>query len=794
MSWYFVRQILRGINRNRFNSFVKALGITLALISGMLIWSFVQHEKSYDRDFPGFEKIFRVVRNWQEDVKYGAYTPVPLLSALSETFPEIETGTRIWPLYGQNAKVGNRIYNEEMMLAADSSFFNTFGIQLFAGDVLTALSTSGSVIISKSTASKLYGTDDPIGRIIEFEGNAISERNRIFTVKGIFDDFPSNSHLKANYILSLRSFNISIDPETRNHQLMTYLRLNNPADERLIEQKLPKFMESFYGKEYFTYARSTYLLQPVTDIHLNTTVNYNGYETAQGSYSNIYIYPTLVLLILLISSFNFVNLTVSEGASRHKAFGINKIMGAGHLFFFKHYIFESLVLTLFALIVTFFLLSIIYPMFTEYVERDLNLNFYNNPFRVGAVLIFALVIGVINGIYPASFYSRKNLFGFLKDNPYSSGKQFNVQRMFQVLQFVICIFLIVISFMVFKQLNFINAKINESIDSENVMVINNADRLGIRQDVFKEELGKISGIQNASYCNEVPGIEGYSHWGHPVDSALYDVHIAVFNCDYNYLSTLNMKLTEGRFFNPGFATDNRAMVLNETAVKTLGWEASPLGKRYRLQDTFTVVGVVKDIYFESFHHEIIPQGFFLKPPNSGGRILIKIQSEETPDLMLKIKQLWTRWVPDNEILYNFLNEDFDSWYRNERKTGQLAFILTTIAIFLSNLGLLALVLLSIHRKTKEIGIRKVNGARVWQILYLLNLKYMKWVTAAFLIACPLAWIAAYKWLQNFAYKTELNWWIFAIGGLMTLVIAILTVSWQSWRAASRNPVEALRYE
>jgi putative ABC transport system permease protein len=794
MNLYYIRQILRGIKQKRLNSLIKVLGITLAFVPGILIWSFVSYESSYDIQFSGYEKIFRVIRNWQEDKQFGVYTSVPLLPALIQNFPEIETGTRIWPLYGQDVLVGDLIYNEDVILAVDSSFFNTFKMELLTGDSNIALNNPGSVVISKTMAENLYGSNDPIGKSIEFEGYAFSDRNKTFVVKGVFNDLVSNSHLKGDFLLSLQSFITSRNSNVTNHMMMTYIRLISPQNEKLLEQKLPEFMESFYGKEYYDYARSTYLLQPITDIHLNTKVNYNEYETAKGSYSSLYIFPALAMLIILIASFNLINLTVSESISKHKSFGINKLSGAGKLYFFRIYILESIILTLFAWIVSFFVLDLISPLFIKLIERDLDLQIYKNIYLTIGSLVFAFLLGIINGIYPAYIYSSKNIIDHLANKTGSSGKGNSIQRVFQISQFAICILLIAGSFVVFKQLNYVNSTINQSLNSDNILVINNADKLGLKRDVFKTELKKINGIVNVSFCDEIPGLADYSHWGLPVDSAAFDTHLAVFYCDYDYFSTLNMRLSEGRFFDPEFSTDNLAVVLNETAVKTLGWEDNPLGKRYRLVDTFTVVGVVKDIFFDSFHHQVIPQGFFPEPPNDGSRILIKFLPEQVPELMKNINNLWSQLVPDRDIRYNFLDKIFNFWYKTERKTGQLALILAAIAIFLSSLGLLALVLLSINSRTKEIGIRKVNGAKIQDIIYLLNLKYIKWFIAAFVIACPASYYLMSKWLQNFAYKTSLDWWVFVLAGFIAMAIAILTVSWESWKASKRNPVEALRYE
>ncbi len=794
MNFYYIRQILRGIKQKRLNSLIKVLGITLAFIPGLLIWSFVTYESGYDRQFSGYEKIFRVIRNWQEDKQYGVYTSVPLLPSLLQDFPEVETGTRLWPIYGQDVLVGDLIYNEEVILAVDSSFFNTFKMELFTGDANSALDNPGSVVISKTMSEKLYGNNDPIGKTIEFEGYAFSDRNKIFVIKGVFNDFVSNSHLKGDFILSLQTFVTSRNSNVTNHMLMTYIRLKTPINEKTIEQKLPEFMESFYGKEYYDYARSTYLLQPITDIHLDTSVNYNEYETAKGSYSSLYIFPVLAILILIIASFNFINLTVSESVTKHKAFGINKISGAGTLYFFRVYILESLIITLCAWIVSFFVLDLISPLFIKLIERDLDLKIYKNIYLTAGSLLFAIVLGIINGIYPAYLYSSKNIIEHLANNSGSSGKENFIQRTFQISQFAICILLITGSLVIFRQLNYVNSTIKLSLNSDNVLVINNADKLGLKREVFKTELKKLKGIINVSYCDEIPGLADYSHWGLPVDSAAFNTHLAVFYCDYDYFSTLGIQLSDGRFFNPDFSTDGHGVILNETAIKTLGWEDEPLGKRYRLDDTFSVFGVIKDIYFDSFHHQIIPQGFFLEPPNNGSRILIKIHSDKVPELIKNINNLWSQLIPDRDIRYNFLDEDLNFWYKNERKTGQLALILAAISIFLSSLGLLALVLLSINSRTKEIGIRKINGARIVDIIYLLNLKYIKWFIVAFIISCPVSLYVMHKWLQNFAYRTELSWWIFVLAGVLTLTIALLTVSWQSWRAATRNPIEALRYE
>lgn len=794
MRLHDIKQIFRNINKNRFNYLIKIIGITLAIVPAVLIWSFIRHETRYEHYLAGHEKTFRVIRNWQEDPKYGIYTPVPLLAAMIEEFPEIESGSRVRPLYDQEYIWNENIYRENVMLAVDTAFFNTLKIKLLNGDPDEVLSNPQAVVISKSIAKRIFKDQNPIGKEIELDCYGLKNESSVFTISGTFEDFPSSSHLQGNFILPLQAFYIYDAANHTNHTLFTYLRLNNQASESRIEKAFPAFMKSFYGKGYYDYARSTYLLQPLTDIHLNASVNYNAYETAKGNYANLYIFPILALLIILIASFNFINLTVSEGRYKQKTFGINKLSGAGKYYFLKIYIFEALILFTISVIIAAVILWFIGPFFNRFVNRDIDLTIFNNPIWISIAIIIAMLLGILNGIYPALLFSSKSMIGYITNRIDSSNKQQNVQRFFQVIQFAICIFFIVGSLIVFKQLNFINSTVSKSMDKENVLIIKNAGKLNGQQKIFKSELKNIQGIENVSVCDEVPGIDRYAHWGHPVDSAAVDAHIAVFSADYDYLSTLKMELKEGRFFDRDHLSDDKSILLNETAVRTLGWEKNPIGKRYRLNETYTVIGVVKDIYFESLHHEIIPQGFFLEPESRGSTILVKLAPGHTIETLNRVNALWSEFVPERPMHYGFLDTEFSSWYNTERKTGYLALMLSAIAIFLSAFGLLALVLQTINNKIKEIGIRKVNGSQSIEVLGMLNKDFTKWVIVAFIVASPVAYYMMSKWLESFVYKTEINWWIFALAGLSTLGIALITVSWQSWKAASRNPVEALRYE
>lgn len=340
-----------------------------------------------------------------------------------------------------------------------------------------------------------------------------------------------------------------------------------------------------------------------------------------------------------------------------------------------------------------------------------------------------------------------------------------------------------------------DSETNSTMKTQNVLVIKDARYLGNQREAFKMKILNIPGVESASLCDNIPGNGDYSMWGHPVDEALVKREVAVFNCDPDYFKTLDMELVKGRFFDNEHGSDENAVVLNEEAAKILGWEDDPIGKRYAIGKIYHVVGVAKNIYFESLKYPISPQVFI---PNqsktSSSKVMVKINSKSVKKCMTQIASVWKEFVPERDMYYDFIDQEFNQWYKSTRRTSALSIFLSVIAILLSNLGLLAATLFTVQTRSKEIGIRKVNGAKMKEILALLNADFVKLVIMAFIVACPVAWIAMNKWLQNFAYRTDLSWWVFALIGIITILISVLTVTWQSWRTAAKNPVEALRYE
>jgi putative ABC transport system permease protein len=349
--------------------------------------------------------------------------------------------------------------------------------------------------------------------------------------------------------------------------------------------------------------------------------------------------------------------------------------------------------------------------------------------------------------------------------------------------------------MVYKQLVFMHNKTNDKMTIDNVLVINNCRFLEQSRKAFKQKLKSIPGVKSASLCSEIPGKGQYSNWGYPIDQAIESAHVSVFHCDEEFFDVLSIDMKEGRFFSPEFSSDKEAIVLNKNAIKRLGWQDNPIGKRYYLGNEFHVIGVAPDIHFESLQYAIEPLAFIPnRNESSATKLIVKIDRTNMTETIYKIEDLWNEFVPDRIMQYGFINKEFEQWYKSERRISVLAIILSVIAILLSSLGLFAAILSQIELRIKEIGIRKVNGAKIFEIVQLINKNIIIWVTVAYTIASPVSYFVIKKWLQSFAYQTPFSWWVFAFAGLLALTIALITVSWHSLKAARCNPVEALRYE
>ena len=779
--------------RNKLLSLINLTGLVIGFIVVLLIWQFVAHELSYDSSKDQYQRVFRIIRNWQGGERYGTDITAPMAGALVGSFPEILAATRCVGSPENKVIKELEVFREESVLAVDSSFLTVFGLELLSGQSGQALNTPNTVIISESASRRYFGVEDPVGELLRFECSRFGTDSKEISITGVFPDFPAKSHIRPDFLISSNTYKFIDNPSHFNHFLQTYVLLGSAAQRVEVESKLPGFLETYYGKEYNDYSNQTYLLQELRDIHLNTMVDRVSYETPKGNQSTVFFLPALALFVLIISVVNFINLHTSQSLSRAGEISVRKAFGADPGKEMRYFLFDSLLLFLVAYMLAICVIELVLPSFRSLTNRELDSNFYYNALNLAIIGAAVLFVGLLSGLVPA--YSLvKRLSVRDRDNRLmvrGSGWLFNPGLI--ILQFTVCTVFLTVSLFIYKQFRYIDVRTSEGINKESVIIVKNPWYLGTSHAAFKERLRQHGDISGVTGSESVPGIDQFSTWGHPVDSALNDSHITVFYCDEEYASTLDLQVVQGRFLSSGFPTDNLAMVLNETAVETLGWD-DPIGKKYRLDTVYHVVGVIRDMHFESLYEKVDPLGMVLIKPGTESFISVRATSGRIQEVMTYLHECWSEFVPDRPLDTTFMDREFDFWYRNDWRLGVITLVVAGLAILLSCMGLVGLMVFSILRRTKEVGIRKVNGAGPFDILKLFTGQTSRWIMIAFIISIPVTWFLVNRWLQDFAFRTSISWWIFPLAGLSVYLIALSSIIWQGLRASRQKAVDALRYE
>lgn len=784
---------IKTLIKNRLLAFINIFGLLAGFLVAFIVWAFVSHELSYDHAFRNRDRVYRVIRNWQESEQFGTSVPAPLAAALKSGIPDVVTTTRLYESHYNIILKDAEVFREDLVLVVDSLFFRVFGYDLLFGNRETCLAEPNTAAISLSTARLLFNREDALGMTFQVESSDLGINGKIFEITGVYKDFPVKSHFRPGILLSYSSYRFLQNPSHLNHFINTYVLLDESNQRSEVEEMLPSFMESFYGPDYYNYSRSTYLLQPLDDIHLNSKVHDAGYETPKGNYFSVRFFPALAVFILIISVINFVNLHTSQSLGRKKEIWVKYVHGARPRQELVFFILDSIILFMLVYFLAFCMIELLLPSIESLIDREIAPGDLFTPARIGTSLLVILFLASLAGLYPAlSLISREDLSNQVSWKGFTTTGVFHNSTLI-VLQFVICMFFLIGSILVYKQFAYLEKVTRRGFEKEHILLIKNPWYLKNSHAAFKQALLSRSDVVDVTCSESVPGIDNYSVWGHPVDSALDDSHITVFYCDQNYARTLKLNVIQGRFFSPEYSTDNLSMVLNETAIRKLGWK-EPIGKRYRLDTIYRVIGVVQDFNFESLHHEIEPVGMVLIADGSESFISVRIAEGNTEETVSGIKQIWEEFVPDRPLEYSFMDREFEFWYKTDRKIGLITGLLSVLAIIISSLGILGLMTYLVTRRTKEVGIRKVNGALASDIHFLFIKDTSKWLMTAFVFAIPLSIIAMRRWLQGFAYKTEISWWIFAIAFLIIYAIALATIFWQSLKAARQKPIDSLRYE
>lgn len=801
----------RNLVRSRAFSAINISGLAIGLASCMLISLYVIDELSFDRFNENADRIVRVTfKGLMQGGKINeAHVMPPTASALKTDYPEVVEATRLRQGGRPLVLINNRIYNDERLAFVDSNFFRVFTFPLVEGAPQNALVEPSTMVISESTALKYFGTTHAIGKTLVFK-----EFNTTYRITGVMKDMPASSHIRYDLLASLSTLDEARSTSWMVSEFFTYLLLPKGYDYKKLEAKLPQTVEKYIGPqlkqamgvslaEFRQKGNDLRLqLQPLTGIHLHSDFEYD--LDVNGDVSYVYIFGAVSLIMLLIACINFMNLSTAGSSKRAREVGVRKVMGSEKSELIAQFLMESILLTSIALLLATLLCIIALPLFNELSGKTLSLKWDSIPGLVPALVLFGLFVGVFAGSYPAFFLSSFKPITVLKGGSAalklsSSGRTLNLRSGLVVFQFFISITLMVGTTVVYEQLQFIrNKKLGYSKDQ---VIVVPAWSLGKNAESFREQVIADSRVASVSVSGYVPAgpSDNNNFMVNPGGKPDQFVKTLRYEVDYDYVKTLGMEMAYGRNFSKDYGTDSTGIILNETAVKTFGWTPqNAIDQIVTRNDnqghkaTFHVVGVVKDFHFRSLHEPIAPLVMTLS--NGWGWVLIKTRSREVSGLLATMKKSWDSFRTDMPFSYTFLDERFNETYKAEKKTGQILATFAGLTIFVACLGLFGLATFTAEQRTKEIGVRKVLGASVAGIVALLSRDFLKLVGIAMIIAIPAAWWLMDKWLQEFAYKISVSWWVFALAGLLSVLVALLTISYQSVKAALMNPVKSLRSE
>lgn len=784
---------LRNLWRHRGFSFINVAGLSIGITAGFFIFMYVAFELSYDKFHSKADRIYRLVTDIKtpsETINAGI-TSWAFAPNIKADLPEVESFVRT---SGGSFLVrrGNIKFQEERSMFADSAFFKVFDFKLLQGDPKTALKIPASIVFTESTAKKYFGNANPMGQTVLVTGDAVPA-----IVTGVMKDFPENSQIKADMVISMTSltqkFNKGIDDQWGNFGATTYLLLKPGTTQKALEAKLPAFLQNRDGegmkKSQMFY---TLFLEPLKTVYLYS--KRGGQET--GSISNVYIFGIVAIFILLIACINFINLTTARSVERAKEVGIRKVVGAERGQLASQFIGESVVLCLIAFILTLIFSALLLPMFNQLAGKTISAGVFSNWYYLTILFVTSVGIGLLAGIYPALVLSSFKPVMVLKGRFSGSNKGNVLRKTLVVAQFSISIALIIGTIVVYTQMDFMRNR-DLGFSKDQMLVLNTNDDPA--KDALKQAISLLPGVKSTASASSIPG-GGNSGAYSEIENKKGDLQIAnldLYFVDYDYVNQFKIKMVAGRSFSRDFGTDTaQAMLINEAAVKLFGYSSpqQAIGRRFKQWGREgKIVGVMKDFHFRSLQEVIKPLTMRIELRNLD-LITVKVSPKNLSATLAQIENKWKVLIPNRPYNYYFLDEFFDRQYRSEQRFGKLFFNFAVLAIFISCLGLLGLASYSTLQRTREIGIRKVLGASVSGIVNLLSVDFLKLVIASFFIAMPLAWYFMHKWLQDFAYRIDISWWVFVLAGILAIMVAIATISFQAIKAAMSNPVKSLRSE
>ena len=802
----------RNLLKNKIFSLINIAGLASGLACFILIALYVVDEMSYDKYNEKASRIYRV----NSDIVFGgnkmhmAVTADPMGAALKKDYPQVEEYVRFYASSGAKLiKKGNIFINEPNVAHADSTLFDVFTLPAISGDTKNALNEPNTVVITESTAKKYFDVADAVGKTIETNDN----NSTLYKVTAVIKDIPQHSHFNYDFIFSMDNVNYDWGQYT-SHNFHTYLLLKKGTDYRVFEKNFSQYIDKYvipFVQQYMKINsvaemekagnKLQYSLMPLTDIHLRS--DRVAELSVNGSRQYVYIFSAVALFVLLLACVNFMNLSTARSAGRAKEVGIRKVLGTEKKSLITQFLTESILMAVISLLIAIGIVWAGLSYFNNLSGKNFAITDLLKPDYIVFLLLLPLAVGFMAGIYPAFYLSSFKPVSVLKGKINAGFTKNNLRNVLVVFQFATSIMLIVCTIIVYRQLNFIQTK-KLGFNKDQVLVVNNTYALGKNATAFKNEITKLAGVNSATFAGFLPvsnsSRSNNSYSKETVMDAENSLSTQVWVIDYDYVKTLGMEMLSGRNFSKQYGSDSSAIIINETAARFLGYD-NPIGKKlYTNFDgspttnlvAFTIIGVVKNFHYESLKQTVAPLLFRLG--DRTGATAFKISTSNVQGLVKNIEDKWKTMASGMSFSYQFLDESFNIIYRQEQRTAKLGLTFAVIAILIACLGLFGLATYIAEQRIKEIGVRKVLGATVSNITSMLSKDFLKLVLLSAIIAFPVAWWAMHKWLQDFAFRVNISWWVFVLSGVIALLIALLTVSSQAIKAALSNPVKSLRSE
>ncbi len=788
---------LRHLKTDKINTAINLTGLTLGLGIVTIVLVFVLNELGYNRSFTNKERIYRVLNFNKADNNAWANTPMIIGETAKEQFAEVEAIVHHYNISDIEVKKGNEYIEDKNVLCAESEFLNVFGIKLLQGSASGLDQSKDKIMLSKSSAEKYFGRENPVGRILEMRKKGIISQMEVIAV---YDDLPQNSTLKAPFIAStefgmekLLQSMVSTGQAPTAQQMKeswywgnglfftNYLLLKEGVSATQLEKKIHQLGLQHSEKD----DKLDLSLQPMNDIYFRSAKIVDNNSSEKGNLSMLYILMSIGVLILIMACINYLNLSSAQAIAQTKTLAVKKVCGASTKVLIFQMMYESALISLIALPFALLVANFSLPFISQLLNKAYSLTLTSQFFTSFAILVaIAIGTGAISGMLVALKITSFRLVETLKGKYSDAGNKHLIRKGMIVFQVSIFIVLIAVMFVVQKQVHYAFTR-DIGIEKEGLLRIPLGDH---NYNLFKQEIRKNPNVLQVSGSLWIPPHQGKMYMSIPkVSNKSEMVKINGLFVDYGFARTMGMKLVAGSDFDE--SKTNSGVLVNESAVQALGLKEA-IGEQTAFGQ---VVGVVKDFNMYSIHEAVTPMLIGLNPQMCR-EVAVKIKTTNLNETIAFLEKTWKETGGTTVFDFDFTNDILNQIYKSDIRFSKIIGLLTVIAILISSLGLFGLSLLISKQKTKEIGVRKVTGARIGEIIAFLNRDFVIWVTIAFAVSTPVAWIVSNKWLENFAYKTELSWWIFALAGLLALGIALLTVSWQSWKAATRNPIEALRYE